>query len=506
MKRLPLRLILLSGILTLLFASNAYTQQNPVQCWDFEENCLTPENAFHAGCIANAQSASGTPDTYSNFAGIGAFSGSKYAHMYAKYCFIEPSNPNRNHTEGVILKHKFLAGVPVEISFAIRSKGGLAPSETKVVLVNSMPNYGGIGGTPGCLNTLDLLPNIPANSETMATYSNADISGSAWETKTITWTPQANFNQIWFRPKAISQAINGEVSQDLLLDNVCIIDHCPPPPSISYCLYPGTGQVLVNINGFVNPHAWSLSFSPDCLPTFGPYVKIQWLPDYSGFVLAQNSGCYTLISNSIPAPWCPSKENLFMINTNGNLPLCTDLCPDWEMTITHECDHVFEVIPSTPFSTPTTISFALNNTTMQSGSNTSLTIPVNHHILPNGWHEMCVTVQQPNCPQWMKCYAFYSDCFRFGGDSNERTEKTNGNKAGNSISFSNPSSGTIWISTPIEQGIARLYSMQGAIVKSFVLDETDQLNVSELITGQYILSIQSPGLSVSKPVFIQNQR
>jgi hypothetical protein len=118
---------------------------------------------------------------------------------------------------------------------------------------------------------------------------------------------------------------------------------------------------------------------------------------------------------------------------------------------------------------------------------------------------MCVTVSQNGCPPIERCYDFYVDCFEGPGDDRTAEEKAEGTTMGNSFMISNPSAESIWMSTPFEQGTARLYSMQGSLLKTFALRGEDRLDVSELVTGQYILAIQTQNISVSKLVLIQNQ-
>ena len=44
--------------------------------------------------------------------------------------------------------------------------------------------------------------------------------------------------------------------------------------------------------------------------------------------------------------------------------------------------------------------------------------------------------------------------------------------------------------------------MQGALIKSYTLNGTDRLDVSEVATGQYMLNIRRPGDSISRLVLI----
>ncbi len=507
MKRSPLRLMLLSGVFMAFFALNAYSQQPAQQCWDFEEACGNPADAFFTGCIANAHAANGSPDTQSDNPNIVAFSGSKYAHMYAKQCYAGSGDPNIYHTEGIILRHNFVAGSPVKISFAVRSTGTSAPTETKVILVNDMPNFGGIG-TPGlgCLNPLDIIRPIPTPSETIANFPKSAISGTQWQVKTINWTPQGDFNQIWFRPRAFTQNPTGEIIAHLYLDNVCIEDLCQSTSyAVSACHFSESENVFVSINGSpVVPSDWTLSSLYNCDPRkLKQSMFINWLPNNHSFNLPFNTGCY-LLSGFHQVEGCPPQQFSFMINTDqGGVPICSSPCDDWHVSVNIKfcTELLIMAIPDSYFPSSTTYVFDLDGVTVQSGSNPAFSVPLSgpNKVAP-GWHEICVTVNQNGCPPIQKCHQFYIDCFEGPGNDREDEAKEA------PIKVSNPASGTIWLSKPIGDGRANLYSMQGSLVKSFALDGTDRLDVAELVTGQYILAIQSQSLSVSKKVFIQNQR
>lgn len=495
------------AVLWAALCSTTSAQQPGVSCWDFEEACSDPADAFHSGCIGNAQSASGSPDNSSS-ASFGAFSGNKYAHMYANYCFVEPNDPNRFHCEGVILHHNFVAGMPVKISFAVRSIGTLAPSETKVILVNSMPNYGGIGNTPGCSNTLDLLPDVPQNSQTIATYPKSAIATNGWEVKTITFTPTSNFNQIWFRPKAVPINISQSLSQDLYLDKVCIENLCESTSySVSACHFTDSESVWVNLFGSpVIPGEWTLNQVWNCNGGLNPQnikqsMLINWLPGNSSFMLPYNTGCY-ILSGVHEVPDCGPQYFTFVINTDeGAIPECSSPCDDWTISMTVKfCSSItFHALPNTYFPSSTTFIFELDGVTVQSGYNSAFSAPIGPDPVEPGWHEVCVTVNQNGCPPIEKCREVYIDCFE--GPGSNRTA-TNDNST--PIKFSNPSSETIWLSGNVESGTATLYSIQGGLVKSFDLQGTDRLDIVGVANGQYILVLENQDFFISKPLLIQH--
>ncbi|MFN0213299.1 MAG: T9SS type A sorting domain-containing protein [Saprospiraceae bacterium] len=509
MKRLSFNRTLLLSIFMTFFAMNGFCQVLP-SCWDFEEGCSDPSNSFFLGCIANAQSASGTPDNAgSPF--VPPFAGSKYAHMYANYCFTEPSNPNTFHAEGIILQGNFIAGVPVKITFAAR--GLPSPNELKVILVNNMPNIGGPGGEPGCQNTLDILPEIPANSETMLTLAGAAIPNNAWGTFTINWTPSSNFNQIWFRPKATSPAPNGEAFTHLYLDKVCVEDPCQTPTySTSVCLYPGSSNVVVSINGgAVLQNQWRLFKAISCTggtgsANLGPQVPISWLSNTS-FTLPWRSDCYLLVFSPGNPPGCPPQaDQVFLINTRNGVGVCQGPCDDWVLDLSMEPCQIayFSVLPtgSSGLQSATTFTFKLDGTEVQTGSVSDYTILLmGPNGLANGSHTMCVTVYQTGCPPIEQCVSFDIKCFQGPGSDRDSVRK----KEGTALRISNPSSGYIWMSQSLEHATANLYSIQGAMLKSFALNGTDRLDVSDIVTGQYVLTVQGQDFFLSKFVLIQNQ-
>ena len=79
----------------------------------FEANCTTPSNAFFLGCFPSWISTHGSPDNLSNFAGVSAYAGSKYAHGYVRYSFncFTGTAASANRGEGVAINYNFQAGI-----------------------------------------------------------------------------------------------------------------------------------------------------------------------------------------------------------------------------------------------------------------------------------------------------------------------------------------------------------------------------------------------------------
>lgn len=73
------------------------------------------------------------------------------------------------------------------------------------------------------------------------------------------------------------------------------------------------------------------------------------------------------------------------------------------------------------------------------------------------------------------------------------------------LRFTNPADQYIRFSTPFAEGTAQLFSMQGALVKSFALNGTQQLDVSDVPDGQYTLNIQQADGRQAKLVLIMHR-
>lgn len=76
------------------------------------------------------------------------------------------------------------------------------------------------------------------------------------------------------------------------------------------------------------------------------------------------------------------------------------------------------------------------------------------------------------------------------------------NITGKTLSFSNPSSGTVYFSRSVAQGIATIHSTQGSFVKSFILNDTNQLDISDVPDGPYILTLKSEDEVLSKILIV----
>lgn len=479
--------------------------QNSLRVWDFEDPCPDPNDAFHLNCIPYAQSASGTPDTRSNYIGVApVFGSSKYAHMYARYC---PNDPIKYHSEGILLNYAFTAGRIYRINYLIRSEDQVSP-ETKLVLVNNMPNAGGYENVPQCEGTLDALPDIPANSQVIKTHNEGEISQFLWMQQTFSFTSTGNFNQLWFRPQG---ADPDAILPGIYLDIVSVRDNCAWQDNATVCRYPEIpGTAFVHLSaGSVQ---WQLVSALNCsdgiqISNFGSLVPINWQQGNNSFTLPLNSGCYILIGTAISGS-CDGQTYAFWINTRADaVPVCNDRCENWTLQMSNPpCDEPYFWVSlndnGAEWFPETTFSFSVDGVVRQTGNYTEF-----DYIHPSlGWHELCVTVNQPECPPIRKCKTFYVECELGGGfagdqtqsrGKKETTEKTD-------LRISNPSSGTIWFSGPVESGTAYLYSMLGGLIKSFTLDGADRLDVSDVATGQYLLNIRRPGDSISKLVLINH--
>lgn len=278
-----------------------------------------------------------------------------------------------------------------------------------------------------------------------------------------------------------------------------------------------TGELIVNIEGVkVQGADWTLHKALDCAGGTRPDnfdggpVAIQWLSPGKTFMLPYNSGCY-ILSYVYVSPDCPFAVVANMINTNLDFyPSCGYECDTWNLVIKHKNDIPMHVgaIASTPFPPGTVITFTLDNKVVQTGDSPYYSFGT----LELGTHVICITVARPDCPPLTKCETIYVwerpvatntritlDPGKQGVDS--RTTDQEGTDLEH-LRYSNPAYGTVYLSQTIRQGTATIFSVQGDLVKSFELSDTNQLNVSEVAAGPYLLAIKTPEQLVSRLLLI----
>ena len=188
----------------------------------FEADCAEPSFAFSTGCIDSWISTHGSPDTKSDFQGISAFEGSKYAHMWVKkdLCLKNGQYIDTDAGEGVAFNHNFVNGLTYEFSFAVRSEG--STENIRWVLTSGFPNQSGGGGS---CNAASEVPPIPAGAITV--WNVNDYSTSSWQVKNVSFTvpAQGTFDQLWFRPSNITHFAD-TYGTDVFLDDFELIEPC----------------------------------------------------------------------------------------------------------------------------------------------------------------------------------------------------------------------------------------------------------------------------------------
>lgn len=466
----------------------------PQRCWDFEENCVDPANAFYDGCIPNAMAGSGSPD---NIISTAPQINGKFAHMYARMC--DPVLVTPHRSESILLKYKFYANTDYTVSYWLRIPPSTFSSSTQLdlILVNDMPNFGGYisGSSDGCGYPQEILPAIPAGSLTVATEGH---TGTVWVKKTHTFTTNANFNQLWLRP-IYSDA--GAGWGDIFIDDFCIKNACQPDPiSVEICQSEENLLTATITGAPANTPASSFFLTKvNCSGGSGilGISPITWITPASTFTLPSNSGCYQLIYSFVKEGCNPVFVRSNIINTNNEAPLCNEACDDWELNMTLEPD--MEITGDVPTALPggTTYLFTVDGKEMQFGTTPYYTYRFYPEPPTPGTHTFCVTVDQPDCPPVTKCTTFY--IFGYKGSDERTSEETS---LSGTLKVSNPSAGTIYFSTPVMDGTATLFTLQGSVAKTFNLNYTSQLNVEDLPQGQYVLKVNTANEVISKLVII----
>ena len=405
------RLLLLLPVLLLSILAHAQT------CWDFEQQCSNPSNAFNLGCVPNATAASGTPGLTNST----AVTGTRYCHptYYS----------NTVHGQGILLNFAFNAGTKYELKFFIRNSGSLANGDGNnpyvgLHLVNGMSNSGGtIVGNDPCLNTNDLIPAIPAGAQTITRLSSATV-GTDWIEQKVIIAPTANFTQLWIRPfiNLAELEVNADPVYSIYVDDVCIkeVDCTPEPYTLSICRRGDDGNTLsVTIDGAdgVPQSAWKLfpmSKCPNGTP--GASQVINWTSDKT-FEVPAGTGCFRLFY-AWAKPNCPLRIVTQHFSTDDDYyPVCSD-CEKWRIkTLLEPCETIaFYAAQNGGFPAGTTFSATLNGNPVFIGTNGSL------EYFPQEQGDnvllyVCITVRQPDCPPVTKCLTYaVADCDGGGWD------------------------------------------------------------------------------------------
>ena len=194
----------------------------------FEESCSSYQNPFYLGCIPNWISASGTPDTYSSSSNGTAPQGSRFVNCYATWDYAACTPPERS--EGIALNYPFQAGVTYQIRYKAKGYDGMTPSvqtHTAYWLLTS----GLVNQTGGICAPGEATPPIPASNQPVP--NNVSFNSTSWTSNTHTFTPTANFSQLWFRQTTTSSVQNAMVHAAVQLDDFVLEIICTPTIAIT---------------------------------------------------------------------------------------------------------------------------------------------------------------------------------------------------------------------------------------------------------------------------------
>jgi hypothetical protein len=503
-------------VLFLLMAAWGAQAQQPIACWDFEEICPSPNIAFFSGCIPDAIATSGRPGNASNSTGVFAPSNLRYATMRVMDCL----HNGRNWGDGIALRHDFVSGRRYRVKFKYLHDVDAAVTDIEPLmglhLVNDLPNNGGNGS---CTFT-SIIPGIPQNSQNVGAVSPRAFPAMFWKQEIVEFTADDNFNQFWFRPLFdLNKTPVPSVSQVRFhIDLVCIEDiTCVADPvSIEVCQHEG-GWVEVTLNnevpgGSISQDEFILTRDTDCKLNVEPVYEPQLIlwKDHNTFMLPLNSGCYEL-TYLLNRPGCPViRIATFRFQTKaGSLPTCNfNTCIDWNIDVQQLfCSkNTFTVVPDDPFPAGTTIQSSVNDQPFVDNPEGLVAYyPVNEG--DNQWVKVCFTVVQPGCEPLGQCeYIYVTNCDGFSsGGTDVRNDGVALESDKQVLRFTNPADQFIRFSTPFAEGTAKLFSMQGSLLKSFVLNGTQQLDVSDVPDGQYTLNIQQADGRQAKLVLIMHR-
>jgi hypothetical protein len=516
--------------LFLCFHGSAFAQTVTQRCWDFEESCGNHAEAFRTGCIPNAISTHGSPDTKSDYNGITAPNGARYATARIRYDVCPPPSGTQWvptwRGEGFALEFNFMAGVTYVITFKARTTSQTSSnsswfSKCDLFLTNNLTNGGGLENPASSVCQMQFSTPPPPQPPAIGMVSES----AGWVNYSFPVTPATNFTQLWFRPDIVikNNTINSQGNNFFHFDNVCVSTQQTVPPctplnfSVNLCQFSGTEFVKATISGPAAPPAvpqasFALYPIKNCAAGFaignaGPPVPITWT-SATTFNLPANSGCYALVYLS-NIPGCELTFVSQVINTNGVNVSCPEgNCDGWNINVyptPNDPTCLPVVFAAEPVGSDGFPQGTVVTATMQiQGAPGPLPAPVFdnqveiNYLAPRSSVTVCFTVQKPGCPAITKCLTWTNDCKNFEGRSVQ-------SETALPIKISNPANQTIRLNTVLEEGSAQLFNLYGALIKSYVLNQSSQLDVSEVPDGQYVLSVQTPQGRSAHKVLIMKQ-
>ncbi len=183
-------------------------------------NCPNYSRAFFVGCVNNWINTSGTADTRSVFAGVPTPpEGARYAHMYSKYKW-SSTCPTFERGETVALNEQFQAGTSYTLDYQVFWRSGSGQCHRFAVewfLTDGLVNQ---AGGNGC-HPNEVIPPVQSTDQLISSFP--VVGGlSAWESRSVTFTPTSNYSQLWCRPKVtLNQgcAPNSEATHHIFIDD-----------------------------------------------------------------------------------------------------------------------------------------------------------------------------------------------------------------------------------------------------------------------------------------------
>lgn len=227
----------------------------------FEGSCSNPSNAFFTGCFPNWISACGSPDVSSNTSGISAFEGSKYVHMYGAwrgFSCLGNTDAVKSRTEGIVLNYNFQQGYTYQVKYAVQWKSANSTClshNINWILTNGLANQ--TGTWQSCANDGGRTPDIPGGSVTVENFALPSGNSTAWQQRSFTFTPSANFTQLTVlnpvRPKPGSGcASNLDGFGDVFLDGFSLTVICDPNDNSLFTTTTACNNGVLTVNVTAN--------------------------------------------------------------------------------------------------------------------------------------------------------------------------------------------------------------------------------------------------------------
>ncbi|MEI6409904.1 MAG: T9SS type A sorting domain-containing protein [Bacteroidota bacterium] len=302
-----------------------YTFANGQTTWNFEDPCSNYSNSFYLGCIPNAMSTSGTPDTQGEDVAAFplAYEGRRYAHMYSRADHCPNDDTAQEHGEGIALRFSFQPNKTYIIKMHLQCSDFTSHTNAEIALTNGFLNFGGTDAPdiPPCQKIKDKVQPLPAGSKIIANYPSYSFVGHNWIKKTIIVSGLTQiFSQLSIRPRN-SQPSGNEDYWNMYVDSVTITE-CPQA-NFNYALCQIGTKIQVTISGSTGAAGqWTLYKANNCAGGTEDWnlsngQSINWTnTNLTQFLVGFNTGCY-VIEQVIPASnECPETRIRRLFDSN----------------------------------------------------------------------------------------------------------------------------------------------------------------------------------------------